>query len=445
MSTAALFSGLCGLFGREAGHRRIWRGAGGRISPRGSEKARSRIRQRRLAKVFVAFRREQGQGEAEALALLRKLAWLFDLSELRARRHPVVRGQEPRTCCSCTRSSSRRCSSAAARREDFATIMAWPAPFLEANFCDPCARGAPEAHVPPGAVAAEEGGRGRPGVDPRPSCNTTGFSRVTRSERRHMRLPATRGAISRGPGTACSCGAGYKIEESSGKALCAGQSEGKSLYFGKIFTGPEDKKPPPKYKTTFGDFATVTMGVSTSTEMLSMLDVALAPGKKDKGGGASLRAILSKAHRPAGIKGWRWGRRCRPLPPQVQHGRVHRGGLRESHERPHVQREDTQGRPDGEERVSAVLGAAGLAHVRAHLVHDHEAAVMISLGLFCTELARSVYAASKLNYSALCARLVTSVLLQGDRRSLLSPLSSGQLCRPRIGSFLAPTGSLSGP
>ncbi|KAK2811915.1 hypothetical protein Q5P01_000137 [Channa striata] len=191
-----------------------------------------------------------------------------------------------------------------------------------------------------------------------------------------------------------------KTEGGRGAANClyvsgvgfAGQSEGKSLYFGKIFTGPEDKKPPPKYKTTFGDFATVTMGVSTSTEMLSMLDVALAPGKKDKGGGASLRAILSKAHRPAGIQRVAMGR---PLSPATTTGstrakftevacvkamsdpmyseKIHKDALTEK----------------SEYRLCLAHGALPMCVLT--LCMTMRQTVMISLGLFCTELARSVH------------------------------------------------------
>ncbi|KAK2813593.1 hypothetical protein Q5P01_000750 [Channa striata] len=200
-----------------------------------------------------------------------------------------------------------------------------------------------------------------------------------------------------------------KTEGGRGAANClyvsgvgfVGQSDGKSLYFGKIFTGPEDKKPPPKYKTTFGDFATVTMGVSASTEMLSMLDVALAPGKKDKGGGASLRAILSKGHRPRDPKGGdglglslcaRYHHRfntgeftevacVKAMSDPMYNEKIHKDALTEK----------------SEYRLCLAHGALPMCVLT--LCMTMRQTVMISLGLFCTELARSVYAASKLNYA----------------------------------------------
>ncbi|KAK2813542.1 hypothetical protein Q5P01_000784 [Channa striata] len=76
------------------------------------------------------------------------------------------------------------------------------------------------------------------------------------------------------------------------RASASGAVRGKSLCRQDLH-GAEDKSPlrstRPRWRFRGGHD-----GVSTSAEMLSMLGVALA-GKKDKGGGASLRATLSKA------------------------------------------------------------------------------------------------------------------------------------------------------
>ncbi|KAK2811417.1 hypothetical protein Q5P01_000212 [Channa striata] len=524
----ALFSGLCGLFGRE----RVI-GVYDETLVDGSlreevKKARSRgSDDGAWPKVFVAFQSENRDRARQTLALLRKLTRLFDLNELRDADIPYVRGQEPAHMLFlyAIQLTALFLSSCADERI-LATIMSVAsAPFLEANFCDPlCAATLLKPMFLPWYESlprkADEADQG---VDPETKLQYyrlfTGYEigndGTCASGDSRDDLAWTGNSVQLRA-------RGYKIEESSGKALwfvapqagdrlrmtresglrrmagaagehadlirsylmcdnvmaylqCAlfgtircmlpchansefsesvmellgrsvskfadelrhqsadmfsrlkteggrgaanclyvsgvgfaGQSEGKSLYFGKIFTGPEDKKPPPKYKTTFGDFATVTMGVSTSTEMLSMLDVALAPGKKDKGGGASLRATLSKAHRPAGIQRVamdaslyaRYHHRfntgeftevacVKAMSDPMYSEKIHKDALTEK----------------SEYRLCLAHGALPMCVLT--LCMTMRQTVMISLGLFCTELARSVYAASKLNYSTLCARLVT--------------------------------------
>ncbi|KAK2809018.1 hypothetical protein Q5P01_000597 [Channa striata] len=75
-----------------------------------------------------------------------------------------------------------------------ATIMAWPAPFLEANFCNPRRDALEAMFLPLVRVAARKADEADQGVDPETKLQY--YRRFTRA-----------------------AGAGYKIEESSGKAL----------------------------------------------------------------------------------------------------------------------------------------------------------------------------------------------------------------------------------
>ncbi|KAK2821892.1 hypothetical protein Q5P01_021957 [Channa striata] len=475
----ALFSGLCGLFGRE----RVI-GVYDETLVDGSlreevKKALARIRRRRLAKVFVAFQSENRDRARQTLALLRKLTRLFDLNELRdadiprTSATPVRRdapeahvppwyeslprkadeadqGVDPETKLQYYRlftgyeiGNDGTCASGDSRDD-----LAWTGNSVQLRRGvqdrgelgqGPVVRGsagrrqaAHDAASPP-----EEDGRGSgrtrrpdpilPHVRQRDGLlavralrhnplhaavarqqrvlrERDGVTGEVREQVRRRAPPSERGYV---------LSPQDRRRRSANCLYLSGVGFARAVRWeepvpGKIFTGPEDKKPPPKYKTTFGDFATVTMGVSASTEMLSMLDVALALGKKDKGGGASLRAILSKGHRPAGIQRVamdaslyaRYHHRfntgeftevacVKAMSDPMYNEKIHKDALTEK----------------SEYRLCLAHGALPMCVLT--LCMTMRQTVMISLGLFCTELARSVYAASKLNYGTLCARLVT--------------------------------------
>ncbi|KAK2825788.1 hypothetical protein Q5P01_020002 [Channa striata] len=420
----ALFSGLCGLFGRE-------RVIGVYDETLVDGSLREEVKKVRSQgsddgawpKVFVAFQSENRDRARQTLALLRKMTRLFDLKELRDADIPYVRGQEPAHILFlyAIQLTALFLSSCADERI-LATIMSVAsAPFLEANFCDPLCTATllKPMFLPWYESLLRKADEADQGVDPETKLQYYRLFtvRALRHDPLHAAVPRQQRVLRQRDGVtgevreqvrrrAPPSERGYvlspKTEGGRGAANClyvsgvgfAGQSEGKSLYFGKIFTGPEDKKLPPKYKTTFGDFATVTMGVSTSTEMLSMLDVALAPGKKDKGGGASLRAILSKAHRPAGIQSVamdaslyaRYHHRfntgeftevacVKAMSDPMYNEKIHKDALTEK----------------SEYRLCLAHGALPMCVLT--LCMTMRQTVMISLGLFCTELARRSRAA----------------------------------------------------
>ncbi|KAK2847543.1 hypothetical protein Q5P01_010542 [Channa striata] len=274
-------------------------------------------------KVFVSFHSENRDRARQTLALLRKLTRLFDLNELRDADIPYVRGQEPAHML-------------------FLYVIQLPALFLSS-----CADERILATIM--------------------SCALFGTIRCM--------LP---------------CHAKSEFSESVMELLgrsmsvdLAEQSEGKSLYFGKIFMGPEDKKPPPKYKTTFGDFAMVTMGVSSSTDMLSMLhvQVLLVPEFGHRGHGDQTGAERTVIQLRSGVdgegQGFNTGKftevACvKAMSDPRYNEKIHKDALTEKSE------------------YRLCLAHGSFAMFVLTLCMTMRQTVMISLGLFCTELARSV-------------------------------------------------------
>lgn len=72
----------------------------------------------------------------------------------------------------------------------------------------------------------------------------------------------------------------------------AGQDKGNNLYFGNVFTGPNEKRPVLNH-SRLGVFTSVTLGIANNTMMKNMLDVTL--GKCSDGG---LHSMLSKPCKP---------------------------------------------------------------------------------------------------------------------------------------------------
>ncbi|KAK2847564.1 hypothetical protein Q5P01_010563 [Channa striata] len=385
-------------------------------------------------KVFVSFHSENRDRARQTLALLRKLTRLFDLNELRDADISYVRGQEPAHMLFLyvIQLPALFLSSCADERI-LATIMSVAsAPFLEANFCDPlCAATLLKPMFLPWYESLpRKADETNQDVDPETKLQY--YRLFTDYETENDGISASGDSRNDLASTGDSVqlrARGYKIEENLGKALwfvapqageslknkgsrgaanalyvsgvdLAEQSEGKSLYFGKIFTGPEDKKPPPKYKTTFGDFAMVTMGVSSSTDMLSMLDVQvlLVPEFGHRGHGDQTGAERTVIQLRSGVDGEGQG---------FNTGKFHEVACVKATSDPRYNEKIHKDALTEKSKYRLCLAHGSFAMFVLTLCMTMRQTVMISLGLFCTELARSVYATSKLNYSSLCTCPVT--------------------------------------
>nr|BBA49192.1 hypothetical protein [Oryzias latipes] len=195
----------------------------------------------------------------------------------------------------------------------------------------------------------------------------------------------------------------------------AGQSEGRSLFFGKIFTGPEDRKPPGKYKTAFGDFSSVTLGLSLKTGLLEALRVALERDEAPKAGcglrreaGGRMQKMLSTAQEPVCAE--------RVVTEVAFFARYHHRfnsgeftevGCVKAMSEPGFNEQIHKDVLDDKSEYRLSLAHGALPMCALTLSMTMRQTVMMTLGFFCVELAHGAYAGAKLNYSTLCSRLVS--------------------------------------
>ncbi|KAE8280242.1 hypothetical protein D5F01_LYC20796 [Larimichthys crocea] len=81
----------------------------------------------------------------------------------------------------------------------------------------------------------------------------------------------------------------------------AGQNKGNTLYFGNMFTGPEEKRPPlsqgrERVKGEVKIFTSVALGISDNAMMKTMLSMALKPDQKN-----NLDDMLSTSYKSVGV------------------------------------------------------------------------------------------------------------------------------------------------
>lgn len=81
----------------------------------------------------------------------------------------------------------------------------------------------------------------------------------------------------------------------------AGQNKGNTLYFGNVFTGPEEKRPPlsqgrERVNGEVKIFTSVTLGISDNAMMKTMLSMALKPDQKN-----NLDGMLSTSYKSVGV------------------------------------------------------------------------------------------------------------------------------------------------
>lgn len=79
----------------------------------------------------------------------------------------------------------------------------------------------------------------------------------------------------------------------------AGQDKGSTLYFGKVFTGPDEKRPAPN-QGRLGSFTSVTLGLARDTMMNTMLNIALKQQPKNKEDGR-VHHMLSTGYKTLGV------------------------------------------------------------------------------------------------------------------------------------------------
>lgn len=98
-----------------------------------------------------------------------------------------------------------------------------------------------------------------------------------------------------------------ELSKLSNSCLCTvgvgftGQDKGNTLYFGNVFTGPEEKRPPPsqgreRVKGEVKIFTSVSLGHADNAMMKTMLSMALKPDRK-----RNLDSMLSTSYKPVGV------------------------------------------------------------------------------------------------------------------------------------------------
>lgn len=187
----------------------------------------------------------------------------------------------------------------------------------------------------------------------------------------------------------------------------SGQDKGKVLYFGKVFTGPDDKRPSPPLgaPSIKGTFASVTLGIADNTMMNNMLAIALQDPKRTHSG--SLQSMLSRGHKSIGVKkkstdGFLYARfhhrfntgeftevaNVKGMRDPTFNASVHKGSLSDATD------------------YRLIVSHGALPMCTLTLAMTIRQTVMMVMGLFCAELARLVYS-PKGHDAALCKHLIS--------------------------------------
>ena len=180
-----------------------------------------------------------------------------------------------------------------------------------------------------------------------------------------------------------------------------GQDMGQTLNFGRVFTGPDDKRPPP-VQGRLGVFTSVALGIGSNTTTKTMLNIAL---KQDSL--SDLRGILSTGHSPAGAKkmvtdSFFYGRYHH----MFNNGEVTEVACVKSMSDPGYNtlvHEETLSN-NSKYQLTASHGALPMCTLT--LAMTIRQAVMMTMGFFCGELARVVYS-PKATDVTLCKHLIS--------------------------------------
>lgn len=188
----------------------------------------------------------------------------------------------------------------------------------------------------------------------------------------------------------------------------AGQEKGNVLYFGKVFTGPEDKRPAPSSQARLGLFTSVTLGMTNNTMMKSMLTIALKLKAESKiNPNSSLHSMLSMPYKPVAV--------TKVVTDASFYGRYHHrfntGEFTEvacvkAMNDPRYNNLVHEENLTNSSKYQLTLSHGALPMCTLTLSMTIRQTAMMVLGFLCTELARVVYA-PKITEVNLCKHLIS--------------------------------------
>lgn len=186
----------------------------------------------------------------------------------------------------------------------------------------------------------------------------------------------------------------------------AGQEKGNVLYFGKVFTGQEDKRPPPSSQARLGVFTSVTLGMTNNTMMKAMLNIALKAESKINPN-SSLNSMLSMPYKPVAVTkvatdAFFYGR---------YHHRFNTGEFTEvacvkAMNDPRYNNLVHEENLSNSSKYQLTLSHGALPMCTLTLAMTIRQTVMMAMGFLCAELARVIYA-PKTTESNLCKHLIS--------------------------------------
>lgn len=194
----------------------------------------------------------------------------------------------------------------------------------------------------------------------------------------------------------------------------AGQDKGDALYFGKVYTGPEEKRPAQKQQSTYGTFTSVTLGTSSNTMINTMLNVAL---NGDPNGATvaanNMHSLLSTEYKPVTLNRF-------TVTDMYLYARYHHNfNTGEFTEVATVKNVNDKGynsqihqdKLSGASKYQLTVSHGGLSMCVLTLAMTMRQAVIMVAGFICAELARVAYT-PKVTDASLC-RSITNFTMSG--------------------------------
>lgn len=181
-----------------------------------------------------------------------------------------------------------------------------------------------------------------------------------------------------------------------------GQERGPTLYFGRVFTGPEEKRPPPPTQARSGVFTSVSQGLAKDTMVNTMLTNALKEDKRN-----NIRSLLATSYKPVGV--------CRVTTDSVFYARYHywfnSGEFTEvacvkACSDPKYNSLIHEDRLTHNSKYQLTLSHGALPMCTLTLAMTMRQTVMMIMGFISAELARLVYA-PRVNDATLCKQVIS--------------------------------------